>query len=80
MSRFSLYSLILVGLAAAVVAVGSDHPRFATTDPEVSADDAAFDGPVCPPSNRFAGRRLPDKPLDPSAETTDIAVTKVVLD
>jgi hypothetical protein len=78
MSRFSIYTLILVGLAATVVSVGSGHPRFAGAG-EASdlwfgdlPDGAILSGPL---SVDPAGqpvlthrRRLPDRIPDPPAE------------
>jgi hypothetical protein len=62
MSRFSLYSLILVGLTAVVVAVGADHPRFAAAGPE---EEVVFDAPYFPAGGQTLHRRLPTEPVDP---------------
>lgn len=57
MSRFTGYAMILAGTALAVVALGSDSPRFGGVKPAPDAVDANL---LIPPGTR---RNLPLPPV-----------------
>ena len=77
MSRFLAYSLILVGLAATVVAVGSDHPRFVRGEPVVKP---SFDIPDIPPGGHRIMRRLPPEPVEQADGPVSVGATPVAVD
>ena len=79
MSRFSLYTLILVGTAVAVFTIGENHPHFVAAPTEV--DDGIVAEMPCHPSGKkrllpqFDDENAPDRVrVVPSTPSVNLSV------